>query len=205
MFDIPTMHPQTDILATPSACRQTKRPQPPPRASRRRQEVMTMAQGRPVEETVRARAIELIKQGIPRNAIARELFIAPSSVSGIARDEGLSFDRATQTASATAARMADLKTRRLELIDELMSKAMDHIVAIDQPVEVFNFGGADNSFNSRVLDRVPVADREKLQRAASIALKDARELIRDDDDEGVAEAESMLMNLILELGLHEDE
>lgn len=147
----------------------------------------------------------MIREGTPRNAIARDLMIAPSSVSVIAREEGLSFDRATQTASATAARQADLKRLRLELIDELMSKAMDHIVAIDQSVEVFNFGGAENSFNSRVIDRVPIADREKLQRAASIALKDARELIHDDDDEGVAEAESMLMNLILELGLHEDE
>src|SRR5690606_7109845 len=61
-----------------------------------------MAQGRPVEADVRARAIELIQAGMPRNAIARELQIAPSSVSTIARDEGLTFDRATQTASATA-------------------------------------------------------------------------------------------------------
>lgn len=164
-----------------------------------------MAQGRPVEAAVRARAIELIKQGIPRNAIARELMIAPSSVSVIAREEELSFDRATQTASATAARMADLKARRIELIDELVSKAADHLVAIDQPFLAFNFGGKENDYNEHTLDRAPTGDILNLHRAASIALKDARELIRDDDDEGVAEAESMLMNLILELGLHEDE
>ncbi|MCC2033078.1 hypothetical protein [Microbacterium allomyrinae] len=164
-----------------------------------------MAQGRPVEADVRTRAIELIQQGIPRNAIARELLIAPSSVSGIAKDEGLTFDRANQTASATAARQHDLKVRRLELIDELMSKAADHLVAIDQPVTVFNFGGKDNTFEERTLERAPTGDLLNLHRATSLALKDARELIHDDDDEGVAEAESMLMNLILELGLHEDE
>lgn len=164
-----------------------------------------MAQGRPVEADVRARAIELIQAGMPRNAIARELQIAPSSVSAIARDEGLTFDRATQTASATAARQHDLKVRRLELIDELMSKAADHLVAIDQPFLAFNFGGKENTYEEHTLDRPPTGDILNLHRAASIAMKDARELIRDDDDEGVAEAESMLMNLILELGLHEDE
>ncbi|MDZ4044300.1 MAG: helix-turn-helix domain-containing protein [Rhodoglobus sp.] len=164
-----------------------------------------MAQGRPVEADVRARAIELIRAGTPRNAIARELSIAPSSVSKIASDEGLSFDRANQTASATAARQHDLKVRRLELIDELMAKAADHLVAIDQPFLAFNFGGKENDYNEHELERAPTGDILNLHRAASLAMKDARELIRDDDDQGVAEAESMLMNLILELGLHEDE
>lgn len=164
-----------------------------------------MAQGRPVEASVRARAIELIDAGTPRNAIARELQIAPSSVSVIARDAGRTFDRATSTASATAARAHDLKVRRLELIDELMSKAADHLVAIDQPFLAFNFGGKENTYEEHTLERPPTGDLLNLHRAASIALKDARELIRDDDDEGIAEAESMLMNLILELGLHEDE
>lgn len=164
-----------------------------------------MAQGRPVEADVRARAIELIGAGMPRNAIARELRIAPSSVSKIATDEGLSFDRANQTASATAARQHDLKVRRLELIDELMAKAADHLVAIDQPFLAFNFGGKENDYNEHELERAPTGDILNLHRAASLAMKDARELIRDDDDQGVAEAESMLMNLILELGLHEDE
>ena len=48
-----------------------------------------MAQGRPVEANVRERAIELIQSGMPRNALARELTIAPSSVSKIAADESV--------------------------------------------------------------------------------------------------------------------
>lgn len=164
-----------------------------------------MAQGRPVEAAIRERARELIEQGLPRNAIARELMIAPSSVTKIAQEEGLSFERATMTAAAVAARQADLKARRLEIIDELVSKAQDHLVAIDQPFLAFSFGGRDNTYEEHELDRAPTGDILNLHRAASLALKDARELARDDDDEGVAEAESMLMNLILELGLHEDE
>lgn len=152
-----------------------------------------------------ARAIEFIGAGVPRNAVARELQIAPSSVSKIATEEGLSFDRANQTASATAARQHDLKVRRLELIDELMAKAADHLVAIDQPFLAFNFGGKENDYNEHELERAPTGDILNLHRAASLAMKDARELIRNDDDQGVTEAESMLMNLILELGLYEDE
>lgn len=163
-----------------------------------------MAQGRPVEDATRARAIELIQSGMPRNAIARELRIAPSTVSVIAKDADLSFERATETASAVAARAHDLKVRRLTLVEELFAKAEDHLVAIDQPFLAFSFGGKDNTYEERKLDRAPTGDILNLHRAASLALKDARELIRDDDDEGVAEAESMLMNLMLELGLNDD-
>lgn len=163
-----------------------------------------MAQGRPVEAAVRARAIELIGQGMARNAIARELRISPSSVTGIAREENLSFDRSA-SAAATAARQSDLKARRIELIEELMSKAADHLVAIDQPFLAFSFGGRDNTYEEHTLDRAPTGDLLNLHRAASLALKDARELIRDDDDEGVGEAESLLMNLVLELGLADDD
>lgn len=159
----------------------------------------------PVADAVRARAVELVGEGVPRNAIARELHIAPSTVSRIAADAGLTFERANQTASATAARQHDMKVRRLELIEELMSKAVDHLVAIDQPFLAFNFGGKENEYNEHELERAPTGDILNLHRAASLALKDARDLIRDDDDQGVAEAESMLMNLILELGLNEDE
>lgn len=164
-----------------------------------------MAAGIPVSPEQRTRVIELIHAGTPRNAIARELMLAPSAITRIARDEDLTFERATMTASAVAARQADLKLRRIEIIEELVSKAQDHLVAIDQPFLAFNIGGKDNTYTDHTLDRAPTGDLLNLHRATSLALKDARELIRDDDDEGVAEAESMLMNLILELGLHEDE
>ena len=163
-----------------------------------------MSQGRPVEAATRVRAIEMIKAGTPRNAIARELMIAPSSVSKIAQDENLTFERANETASAAASRAHDLKVRRLALIEELFAKAEDHLVAIDQPFLAFNFGGKDNTYEETTLDRPPTGDLLNLHRAASLALKDARDLIRDDDDEGVAEAESMLMNLIFELGLNDE-
>jgi len=162
-----------------------------------------MAQGRPVEPATRARAIELIRGGMARNAVARELKIAPSTVTAIAQEEELTFDRGP-TAAAVAARQMDMKARRVELIEELMSKAADHLVAIDQPFLAFNFGGKENDYNEHTLDRAPTGDLLNLHRATSLALKDARDLIRDDDDEGVGEAESLLMNLILELGLNDD-
>lgn len=142
-----------------------------------------MAAGKPVSPEQRARAVELIEQGIPRNAIARELMLAPSAITRIARDADLTFERATMTASAVAARQADLKARRIEIIDELVSKAQDHLAAIDQPFLAFNIGGKDNTYTDHELDRAPTGDILNLHRAASLALKDARELTRDDDDE----------------------
>lgn len=162
-----------------------------------------MAAGRPVSPELRARAIELITTGMARNAVARELKLAPSAITRLAQAEGLTFDR-SHSAAAVAARQSDLKARRLQLVEELMSKAEDHLVAIDQPFLAFNFGGKDNTYEERELDRPPTGDLLNLHRAASLALKDARDLIRDDDDEGVGEAESLLMNLVLELGLADD-
>lgn len=165
-----------------------------------------MAQGRPVEPDVRARIIELVEAGLSRNAVARELKLSPSTVSKVASecDPPLVFDR-SMSASAVAARQADAKARRADIQDELIGKAMDFLAAIDQPFLAFNIGGKDNIYTEHELVSPPTGDILNLMRSVSLALKEARDLRKDDDDEGVAEGESLLMNLILELGLNDDE
>lgn len=165
-----------------------------------------MAQGRPVEPDVRARIIELVEAGLSRNAVAREVKISPSTVSKVAAecDPPLVFDR-SMSASAVAARQADAKARRAEIQDALIAKAEDFIASLDEQFLVFNFGGKDNTYEEKHLDRPPTGDILNLMRSTSLALKEARDLRKDDDDEGVGEAESLLMNLILELGLNDDE
>jgi predicted transcriptional regulator len=165
-----------------------------------------MGQGRPVEPDVRARIIELVEAGLSRNAVARQVLVSPSTVSKVAAEHEppLQFDR-SMSASAVAAHQADAKQRRAEIQDLLVSKAEDFISSLDQEFTVFAFGGKDNDFNSRVLDGPPTGDILNLMRSTSLALKEARDLRKDDDDEGVNDAESLLMNLILELGLNDDE
>lgn len=165
-----------------------------------------MAQGRPVEPDVRARIIELVEAGMSRNAVAREVKVSPSTVSKVAAecDPPLVFDR-SMSAAAVAARQSDAKARRAELQESLIAKAEDFIASLDQPFLAFSFGGKDNEYNEHELASPPTGDILNLMRSTSLALKEARDLRKDDDDEGVGEAESLLMNLILELGLNDDE
>jgi len=165
-----------------------------------------MAQGRPVEPDVRARIIELAEAGMSRNAVAREVRVSPSTVSKVASEcePPLVFDR-SMSASAVAAHQADAKARRAAIQDLLISKAEDFIASLDDQFLVFNFGGKDNDYAEHMLNGPPTGDILNLMRSTSLALKEARDLRKDDDDEGVAEAESLLMNLNLELGLNDDE
>jgi hypothetical protein len=164
-----------------------------------------MGQGRPVDAAVRARIKSLVEAGLSRNAIARELKISPSTVTRVANqfDPPLSFDRST-SAAATAARQSDAKAKRAKLQDELMTKAFAFVNAIDQPFLTFNIGGKDNVYTEHELTSPPTGDILNLMRSVSLALKEARDLRKDDDDEGVGDAESLLMNLMLELGLVDD-
>lgn len=162
-----------------------------------------MAQGRPVEAHVRARIIELVEAGLSRNAVARELKVSPSTVSKVASEESLTFDRSV-SAAAVAAKQADAKARRAEIQLALVDKAEEFLHSIDEPFLAFSFGGKDNTYEEHELDGPPTGDILNLMRATSLALKEARDLRKDDDDEGVGEAESLLMNLILELGLNDE-
>jgi hypothetical protein len=55
-----------------------------------------------------------------RNEIARRHGVSPGIVSKIAREEHHYFERATQTAEATAARRADCEVRRSERENQLL-------------------------------------------------------------------------------------
>lgn len=81
-----------------------------------------MAAGRPLTDADRRRVAKLHAKGLNRNAIAREIGRAQSTVSKIARELGLSFDR-SRTTAATQARQVDAKHRRAELADLALDDA----------------------------------------------------------------------------------
>lgn len=74
---------------------------------------------------VRSRIIDLALSGMARNAIAREVGVGAGTVSRVAKERGLSFDRATTTAKATAAKAADSATLRAELAADLLRDVAD--------------------------------------------------------------------------------
>lgn len=86
---------------------------------------------RRTDPAIRARVAELHAQGLTRNAIARDLGIAQSTVTLIAGDLGLSFDRA-RTAEATRAKVADARQARAELVLRFYGQAHAALDRLDR-------------------------------------------------------------------------
>lgn len=91
-----------------------------------------MAAGRPLTDHDRQRVAELHAQGMSRNDIARQIKRSPSTVTKLARELGLAFDRAA-TRAATAAKVADAKARRADLALKLLDLAHEEADAFRQP------------------------------------------------------------------------
>lgn len=77
---------------------------------------------KPLTDDERAEIVELIEQGLSRNEIALRVERSPGSITNVARDAGLSFDRAA-TQQATAARAADTAARMTQLASDLADDA----------------------------------------------------------------------------------
>ena len=67
----------------------------------------------------RTQVVDLARAGHGRNEVARRTGIPPTTVTRIASEAGVSFDR-TATATATQARVVDSKARRSILAGELL-------------------------------------------------------------------------------------
>ncbi|MGW1679377.1 helix-turn-helix domain-containing protein [Saccharopolyspora sp. NPDC002376] len=148
----------------------------------------------PTTDEERARVRRLHAQGKTRNDIAREIGRSPSTVSKIARELGLTFDR-SKTAAATHAKQVDNKTRRAELSAELLRRAGELLAQIDRPHIVYAFGGPENVYNEHQLDKPPTSDIRNLMQSASIALQRHADLERIDSGSQAEDARSMLGSL----------
>lgn len=134
-----------------------------------------------VTDEERARVRELHAEGMSRNKIAEELDRPWSTVTKIAVELGLSFDRAA-TRQAVEAHKVDLAAMRADLAHELLSKARGFLRAMDKPFLVFSFGGKDNTYAERTLDKAPTADVRNLMTSVGIALQRSLELSKFDAD-----------------------
>jgi len=121
--------------------------------------------GRPVTDAERERVRALHAQGLNCREIADEIGRARSTVSVIARDLGLSFDRA-QTQQATAARQVDARARRAELANLALDDAHEmrrRALASDTGRDARDYAAAYGVFVDRHLRLVEVdADRQGL-------------------------------------------
>lgn len=132
--------------------------------------------------------------GMGCNEIAREVGVAPATVSVFCANAGLTFDR-EQTRAATRARQADLALRRAELQAGLLEDAEKLRAQLFAPTVVFAFGGKDNTYESRPVDQPPVRDQRDLVHAVSTAVNASLRLADHDQDADVGDARSMLGDL----------
>jgi len=157
-----------------------------------------MAQGRAFEDGQRARA--LFDAGKSCNAIAKELGVSVSTISGWAKREGLSFDQSA-TEDAVRVRRNSRAARRADIIDRLY----DRTEAILDRLEAAEFDtlgtGEYGATREMTLRFVPTADERALAASLNTYLERAARLELVDDGEGVAEADSMLGRLAKRFGL----
>ncbi|WP_202919336.1 helix-turn-helix domain-containing protein [Saccharothrix deserti] len=152
-----------------------------------------------VTDADRARVRELHAEGKTRNDIARAINRSSSTVTGIARELGLSFDR-SKTAAATAARQIDNRSRRTEIVGRLYGRVEHLLARLEADRYVFT-ATTINGIESKTLDHVPAPDEKALASALSTHLSAASRLEQVDADKGSEGAKSMLGGIALALGV----
>lgn len=153
-----------------------------------------MPRGRPVDDTTRARVRQLHTDGWSRNAIARDIGISGSTVTGIVRSSGGSFDRSA-TVEATEAARADAAERRAQLSAALLDDAHRLRAQLWKPTRHGAFGGKDNTWSEVSLEEPTFPDKRAITASVGNLIRDHVRLEHVDTDTGHAEASAMLTDL----------
>lgn len=149
-----------------------------------------------VTDQERERVRQLHAQGLGRNQIAIELGRSAGTVTAIAKQLGLSFDRAA-TRAATVAKVRDVKALRAQLMQDLIDDARRLREQIWQPHEYIDHGGRDFSEARWTQPEPSPADKLKLMQAARQALDGSLRLDQHDGD-GTAETVGSLLGSLLD-------
>lgn len=157
--------------------------------------------GASIQGLERARIIDWIREGKTRNEIRDLSGRSGSTISGIAKAEGLEFAERSRVDAATRARAVDMRGRRAEVKAALLEDAMRLRGQLWQPCVVFNIGGKENVYTEHAVPEPPAADKLKLMQAAAAALGRHMDLDQHDADEKAANARSMLTELGKALGV----
>lgn len=149
---------------------------------------------RPVTEEERDRVFALHADGLSRNAIARELGRGESTVSRIAAEAGLRFDRHV-VAEAVEAKKIDGAARRAQLQLDALDAAAKLFSQMFAPTKVYNFGGKDNDYNERAVDEPPFRDKRDIATSIKALADTALKLAEYDKATGHEDERSMLVDL----------
>lgn len=155
---------------------------------------------RPVTEDDFQAVRRLAKQGLGRNAIARELKRSPRTISEIAAklDPPVTFDR-TMTAVATQARVIDAKARRAALMDRYYEQAHKALDRLDQDEHEITEVSIGKVVRYRA-DVLPTQDVRNLVQASAAAANQAAKLEAMDAGSGHEEDRGILAGIAQALG-----
>jgi hypothetical protein len=79
-------------------------------------------------------------------------------------------ERRARTEKATDQQRASNAERRAELASRLLDVAKDAVDEMYQPATIYNFGGKDNTYNEKQVQRPPTGDRRNLATIAAIMM-----------------------------------
>jgi hypothetical protein len=147
---------------------------------------------RPITDQDREQVRTLHAQGKTRNDIARAIKRSPSTVTKIARELNLTFDRAAEVAVATEVRRADLAARRTALAAALQDDAEKLRAQLWAPCTIGEFAGREGEWHTADLDRPRFTDQRQIIGAVQTAVSTSLRLAPAEGGEGAEQVRSML-------------
>ncbi len=153
----------------------------------------------PITDRDRTEVRRLHAEGKSRNAIARAIGRSASTVSKIAKAEGLRFEGGARVAPATEARQLDLAEQRRQIVARLYARASANLDRVEAEqyvrVELLPTGRPVRL----VSDEPPAQDERHHSQAIGSYLTSAARLVEIDAGTGTGEVRSMLTDLALGL------
>ncbi len=120
-----------------------------------------MAKRTRVTDSERARIIAAFDSGKSCRQLASDFKRSPSTISAIAKDVGHEFGR-SNLVRAQEAKAAYDDERRANLLIETVGQAERVLGQLFEPGVVFNFGGRDNTYNEREVDKPPPREQREI-------------------------------------------
>ena len=146
---------------------------------------------RPLTQADRDRVRELHAAGRNRNQIAKDIDRSGATVSKLAAELGLSFDR-EQVKAATDAKVADAREKRSQLMLDYLTDAQRLRQQLWGATEYREHGGRDFVCRKWTQPEPTPADKLKLMQASATAAASSLKLDHHDADRGADGAKSML-------------
>lgn len=161
----------------------------------------------PLDPAKREAILEDIRAGQKSaRQIGRDHEVATSTVSRLAKatSTGDGWQR-SQTKNATKAKQVDNAALRAVTSRRFLEECNRFLDDLHKPHVAWNFGGKDNTFNSKKFPEPPTGDKRNLIVSAATALDKHLAVEKHDGDNNVPAARSMLGSLAAGLQLAYDQ